>query len=302
MAFARSDLADLAAFVAIARHRNFRQAGVELGVSASALSHALKGLEERLGVKLLNRTNRSVTLTAAGEDLLRTLGDPLAAVLAAEDVLNRHRDSPRGRVRVNVPDMVAEHLLAPVLPEFQRRWPEIELDIYVDNRLLDVFDEGFDAGVRFGGTVPDDMIAQRLSAEVGWTIAGSPAYLAQHGVPFHPHDLAGHRCLQVRLGDDRTYRWEFEREAESLALAVPGTITHNNAAFATAMALRGAGLVYLPTASVAPHLASGALRAVLSDWVSPGPALHIYYPGRRNLPLGLRLLIDLIREMRPLGF
>jgi DNA-binding transcriptional LysR family regulator len=142
-----------------------------------------------------------------------------------------------------------------------------------------VFDEGFDAGVRFGGTVPDDMIAQRLSAEVGWTIAGSPAYLAQHGVPFHPHDLAGHRCLQVRLGDDRTYRWEFEREAESLALAVPGTITHNNAAFATAMALRGAGLVYLPTASVAPIWPAAPCRPCSPTGSAPARRCTSIIPG-----------------------
>lgn len=302
MAFTRSDLADLAAFLAIARHRSFRQAGLELGVSASALSHALKGLEERLGVKLVNRTNRSVTPSAAGEDLLAALGAPFAAVLAAEDVLNRHRDAPRGRVRINVPDVVADLLLAPVLPEFTRRWPEIELEIYIDNRLLDVFDEGFDAGIRFGGTVPDDMIAQRISADLAWAVAGSPAYIAQYGLPTHPRDLAGHCCLQIRLGDDRTYRWEFEQGDQSIAMAVPGAITHNSTSFAVGMALRGAGLIYVPAASVEPLLNNGALQQVLADWVSDGPALHIYYPGRRNLPLGLRLLIELIRELRPLGF
>ena len=302
MAFARTDLADLAAFLAIARHRNFRQAGLELGVSASALSQALKGLEERLGVRLVNRTNRSVTLSAAGEDLLKELGAPFAAVLGAEDVLNRHRDAPRGRIRINVPDVAADLVLAPVLPEFTRRWPEIELDIHVDNRLLDVFDEGFDAGIRFGGTVPDDMIAQRLSADVAWAIAGSPGYFARHGVPLHPRDLAEHRCLQVRLGDDRPYRWEFDRGEESFTLATPGPITHNSTPFALAMARRGAGLVYVPAASLAQDLAQGTLQQVLEGWISPGPSLHIYYPGRRNLPVGLRLLVELIREMRPLGF
>jgi len=302
MAFARTDLADLAAFLAIARHRNFRQAGLELGVSASALSHALKGLEERLGVRLVNRTNRSVTPSAAGEDLLAELGDAFDAVLRAEDVLNRHRDAPRGRIRINVPDVAADMLLAPVLPEFTRRWPDIELDICVENRLLDVFDDGFDAGIRFGGTVPDDMIAQRLSAEMDWGVVASPDYLAIHGVPQHPHDLANHRCLQVRLGDDRIYRWEFERGDESLALAVPGAITHNSGSLAFGLARRGAGLAYAPLASVADDLAAGRLVTVLEEWVSPGPAMHIYYPGRRNLPVGLRLLVELIREMRPLGF
>jgi DNA-binding transcriptional LysR family regulator len=302
MAFNRTDLADLAAFLAIARHRNFRQAGLALGVSASALSHALKGLEERMGVRLVNRTNRSVTLSAAGEDLQAALEEPFAAVLAAEDVLNRYRDVPRGRIRINVPDVAAQLLLAPVLPEFNRRWPDIELDISVDNRLLDVFDDGFDAGIRFGGTVPDDMIAQRLSADVEWVVAASPSYLAEHGVPQHPHDLAGHRCLQVRLGDDRIYRWEFERGGEVITLAVPGSITHNSGGLAISLALGGAGLVYTAKASVADDLATGRLRSVMEEWIVSGPALHLYYPGRRHLPLGLRLLVDLIREKRPLGF
>ncbi|RVU04142.1 LysR family transcriptional regulator [Novosphingobium umbonatum] len=302
MAFNRTDLADLAAFLAIARHRNFRQAGLALGVSASALSHALKGLEERMGVRLVNRTNRSVTLSAAGEDLQAALEEPFAAVLGAEDVLNRYRDVPRGRIRINVPDVAAQWLLAPVLPEFNRRWPDIELDISVDNRLLDVFDDGFDAGIRFGGTVPDDMIAQRLSADVEWVVAASPSYLAEHGVPEHPHDLARHRCLQVRLGDDRIYRWEFERGGEVITLAVPGSITHNSGGLAISLALGGAGLVYTAKASVADDLAAGRLQSVLEDWIASGPALHLYYPGRRHLPLGLRLLVDLIREKRPLGF
>ncbi|WP_226015964.1 LysR family transcriptional regulator [Novosphingobium sp. FKTRR1] len=302
MAFARTDLADLGVFLTIARHRNFRQAGVELGVSASALSHALKGLEERLGVKLLNRTNRSVTLTAAGEDLFGQISQPFADLLAAESVLNHHRVQPRGRIRLNVPEVAADMLLAPVLPAFIQRWPEIALDICVEDRLLDVFDGGYDAGIRFGGTVPDDMIAQRLSAEIPWAVAASPAYLAQAGVPMHPADLAAHRCLQIRLGDDRIYRWEFDRGDEHLALAVPGAITHNSATLARRLALQGVGLVYAPLASLGAELGSGTLQRVLEDWVSPGPALHIYYPGRRNLPVGLRLLVDLIREMQPLGF
>lgn len=302
MSFARTDLADLAVFLAIARHRNFRQAGLELGVSASALSHALKGLEARLNVRLVNRTNRSVTLSAAGEDLLAVLRDPFDAVLRAEDVLNQHRDAPRGRIRLNVPEVAADMLLAPVLPEFVRRWPDIELDICVENRMLDVFDGGYDAGIRFGGTVPDDMTVQRLSAEIPWCVAGSPAYLAEHGEPEHPQDLARHQCLQFRLGDNTMYRWEFDRGEESLAIAVPGTIIHNAAPFARSLARRGLGLIYAPEASLAEDLAAGTLKQVLAEWVSPGPALHVYYPGRRNLPLGLKLLIDLIREMRPMGF
>lgn len=302
MPFRRSDLADLSYFLAIARHRNFRKAATELGVSASALSHSLRGLEERLKVRLVNRTNRSVTLTAAGEDLHGAIHDPFAAIHEAEDLLNLHRDAPTGRLRINVPDEAATRLLAPVIPEFVARYPDVELEICVDNTMVDVIEGGFDAGIRFGGTVPEDMIAQRLSADFRWVIAGSPAYFEQFGEPEHPRDLMSHhRCLRMRLGNGRMYHWDFEKGDEVLALDVPGPITLDNGSICRMLALDGLGLMYAAEPSIAPLVEQGLLRVTLDDWASPGPGYFIYYSSRRQVPRGLRLLVDLIREMKPLG-
>lgn len=297
----RTDLADFNSFLAIARHRSFRRAGLEMSVSASALSHALKGLEERLGVRLLNRTNRSITLTAAGEALFNAIDAPFAAIGAATEALNRYREEPVGRIRLNVLQHASILLLAPVLPVFVDRYPEIEVDVQVSNHLIDVVESGADAGIRYGGTVPEDMVAQRLSADVQWLVVGSPAYLDRYGTPAHPQDLMRHRCHRIRLGDDRIYPWDFERDGEALAIDVPGPVTIDDTPFVMALAINGTGLAYLPEPYVAEPIRDGRLRAVLEDWSTPGPGFHIYYPGRRQVPTGLRLLIDLIRELRPLG-
>jgi DNA-binding transcriptional LysR family regulator len=297
----RTDLADFSYFLAIAKHRSFRRAGLEVGVSASALSHALKGLETRIGVRLLNRTNRSVTLTAAGEELFAVINAPFDAIGSAAEMLNRYRDEPAGRIRLNVLEHAATLLLAPVLPVFVERYPDIKLDISVSNLMVDVVAAGADAGIRYGGTVPEDMIAQRLSSDIRWVVVGAPEYLARFGVPQHPRDLLQHRCLRIRLGDESIYSWEFEKGQESLALDVPGAITFDGTQFALDLTTAGTALAYFPEPCVAPLIRRGELQLILEDWASPGPGFHIYYPGRRQLPTGLRLLIDLIREMRPLG-
>jgi DNA-binding transcriptional LysR family regulator len=301
MQISRSDLADFSYFLAIAKRRSFRRAALELGVSASALSHSLKGLEGRLGVRLLNRTTRSVTLTAAGEDLLAAIEAPFEAIGSAVDALNRHRAEPAGRIRLNVLEHASTLLLAPVLPAFVDRYPDIEIDVVVSNHLVDVIAEGADAGIRYGGTVPEDMIAQRLSSEIRWVVVGAPDYLERFGVPEHPRDLLAHRCLRIRLGDERLYPWELEKDGEALAIDVPGAITIDATQFALSLATDGAALGYFPEPCVAPLIARGDLRVVLADWAPLGPGFHIYYSGRRQLPTGLRLLIDLIREMHPLG-
>ena len=300
----RTDLADLGTFLAIARHRSFRRAGLELGVSASALSHALKAMEARLGVRLVNRTSRSVTLTAAGEELLASLDAPFTAIGSALDGLNRHREpgSAAGRIRLNVLEHASTLLLAPVLPVFGARYPQVEIEIRVSNDLLDVVEAGADAGIRYGGTVPQDMVAQRLSADLRWVVVGAPGYLDAHGAPGHPRDLSAHRCLRIRLGDESLYRWEFEQAGESLALDVPGAVTLDSTQFALVLAAAGGGLAYLPEPCVMPMVARGELRIVLADWAPMGNGFHIYYPGRRQLPTGLRLLIDVIREVQPLGW
>jgi DNA-binding transcriptional LysR family regulator len=301
MQLSRTDLADFSYFLAIARHRSFRRAGLELGVSASALSHSLKGLETRLGVRLLNRTNRSVTLTAAGEELLAGIDAPFDAIGSAVEGLNRYRAEPMGKIRLNVLEHASSLLLGPVMPIFVERYPDIEVEVTVANQLVDVTARGADAGIRYGGTVPEDMIAQALSSNIRWVVVGAPAYLSRFGMPEHPYDLRDHRCLRIRLGDDSVYRWEFEKDGEELAVDVPGAITLDDTNFALDLVTGGAGLAYLPEPCAAPLIASGAMRMVLSDWAPTGAGFHIYYSGRRQLPTGLRLLIDLIRELQPLG-
>jgi len=301
MQFSRSDLADFYYFLAIARHRSFRRASLELGISSSALSHALKGLETRIGVRLLNRTNRSVTLSAAGEAFRASIEEHLNAVDRAVDVLNQFRDVPAGRIRLNVPEDGAVHLLGAVLPVFLERYPDIQLDIGVSNRMIDVIEEGYDAGIRYGGTVPEDMIVQRLSAPIRWVVVGSPGYLEKHGRPETPSDLSGHQCLQIKLGNDRIYKWEFDRGDETISIAAPGAVTTDNSDFSRTLARNGAALIYAAEPAVAADVAAGKLEEVLSDWSSMGEEFYIYYSSRRQLPHGLRLLIELIREMQPLG-
>ncbi|WP_066726205.1 LysR family transcriptional regulator [Sphingomonas pituitosa] len=301
MKLGRSDLADFVYFLAIARHRSFRRAGLEVGVTPSAISHALKGLEERMGVRLVNRTNRSVTLSAAGEQLQAALCGPFDAIGEAVDDLNRFREVPSGRIRLNVTMDAAALLIAPVMGEMAERYPKLEIDIVATNRMVDITSEGFDAGIRHGGTVPEDMIAQRLSADIRWAVAAAPAYLDRFGIPQHPDDLQHHRCLGVRLGDDRVYRWEFKGPEGEFDIAVPSHITADDSRTMMAMAIAGAGLTYGNTSAMERDLRAGLLRTVLDDWAIDGPGYHIYYSSRRQVPTGLKLLIELIRELRPLG-
>ncbi len=300
MQLSRTDLADFSYFVAIARHNSFRRAALEMGVTTSALSHAITALEGRRGVRLLNRTTRSVTLTAAGEALYAMIEGPLDTIGQAAENLNRFRDAPAGRVRINVLGDAVSLLLEPVMPIFVERYPEVEVDISVTNRLIDVIAGGFDAGIRYGDTVPEDMIAQRLSPDFRWIAAASPAYLERFGTPTTPQDLQNHRCVRIRLGNDQVYQWEFERGEEALALAMPGPLTVDESHAAIGFGLNGIGIIYGAEPVIRPHLDSGALKLVLGDWASTGSGFHIYYSGRRQLPTGLRLLIDLIREIGPL--
>lgn len=297
----RTDLADFSHFLAIAKHRNFRRAAQEQGVSASALSHSLKGLETRLGVRLFNRTNRSVTLTAAGEELYTDISGPFDAIGQAVEALNRFRAEPAGRIRLNVMEDASSLMLVPILPLFFERYPDIEVEVSVSNHMLDVIGEGFDAGIRYGGTVPDDMISRRLSADIRWVVVGAPAYFARHSVPEQPRDLLAHRCVKIRLGNGDLYPWELESAGSEMALNVPGPVTIDSTHLALSMAAQGVALAYLPEPTVLPLVERGELRIVLDDWAPVGPGFHLYYSGRHQLPVGLRLLIDLIHEVRPLG-
>ncbi|MEB2869479.1 LysR family transcriptional regulator [Pseudomonas rhizosphaerae] len=301
MQLSRANLADIIYFLAIAKHQSFSRASVEVGISASALSHAMKGLEARLGVRLLNRTTRSVTLTAAGEELQGLVSHPLTDISNALETLNRLRDEPAGRIRLNVLSDGANLLLCPVLPVFVERYPDIEVDLTVTNRMIDVIGEGHDAGIRFGGTVPSDMIAQRLSPDVRWSVVGTPGYLERFGVPTHPEQLKEHRCLKIRLGNARLYDWEFVKDGQKLEVQVPGAITIDETRVGVALVTRGAGLMYVPERVIARYIEDGTVQEVLKDWAHTDPGFHIYYSSFRQVPVGLRLLIDLIRELEPMG-
>lgn len=301
MQLSRANLADIIYFLAIAKHQSFSRASVDVGISASALSHAMKGLEARLGVRLLNRTTRSVTLTAAGEELQGLVSDPLTDISNALETLNRLRDEPTGRIRLNVLSDGAKLLLGPVLPVFVERYPDIEVDLTVTNRMIDVIGEGHDAGIRFGGTVPSDMIAQRLSPDVRWSVVGTPGYLERFGVPTHPEQLKEHRCLKIRLGNARLYDWEFVKDGQKLEVQVPGAVTIDETRIGVALVTRGAGLMYVPERVIARYIEDGTVQEVLKDWAHTDPGFHIYYSSFRQVPVGLRLLIDLIRELEPMG-
>lgn len=300
MQLSRTDLSDFLYFLSIARHRSFRRAALELGVTASALSHAITALEGRRGVRLLNRTTRSVTLTAAGEELRAAIERPLEEVSVAAENLNRFRDAPAGRVRINVLEDAVPLLLKPTLPIFVERYPQVEVDISVSNRLIDVIAGGFDAGIRYGGTVPEDMIAQRLSGDIRWVAAASPAYLDRFGAPATPEDLHAHRCVRIRLGNEQIYEWEFERGDQVIAVAAPGPITVDGSHAAVALGLQGVGVIFGAEPVLRPHFQSGALQLLLSDWSTMGSGFHAYYSGRRQVPTALRLLIELIAELDPL--
>ena len=301
MQFRRSDFADLSYFLEIAKHRNFRRAGLELGISASALSHALRGLEERIGVRLLNRTSRSVTLTAAGEELRAAILEPFEEIGQAMEVLNRFRDAPAGRIRLSVPTEAADFVVGPVLPAFLERYPDVEIEISVSNHMIDVIESGFDGGIRYGGTVPEDMIAQRLAPDFRWVVVAAPAYLERFGAPAHPNELQNHRGVRIRIGDERVYRWEFERGDEQIAVDVPGALLIDQGHVALPVVKQGAALMYVPDFMVAQSVKDGVLTTVLDDWAAAGPGFHIYYSSRRQVPAGLRLFVELVREMRPLG-
>ena len=301
MQLSRNNLADFIYFLAVARHLSFSKAGPAVGISPSALSHAIKALETRLGVRLLNRTTRNVTLTAAGEELYELISKPIAQIDQAVEVLNRYRDQPTGKLRLNVFSDAALLILAPVLSEYGRRFPEIEVEMCNSNAMLDLVEGGFDAGIRYGANVPEGMVAHRVSPDIRWVVVGSPAYLEEHGAPDHPHDLVSHRCLRFKIGSGRVYEWEFEKDGDELTVSVPGSIIIDESRVAIAMASQGAGLAYLCQPIIEPLIKSGELQYVLHDWASFGPGFYIYYSSFRQQSSALRLLINLIREVSPLG-
>lgn len=292
----RTDFADLEAFIAIARTGGFRKAAALRGVSGSALSHAMRGLETRLGVRLFHRTSRSVSLTAAGEMLLADLEPHFHGIQQSIDRLDRFRQGPTGRVRVTALRDAATLLLARKMPSFSERYPDIEVEIVVDDRFVDMVAEGFDAGIRYGGTVPDGMIASRLTPELEWVVVGAPSYLAEHGRPKTPEDLMAHRCIRIRTGTERIYRWELGNGDDAVTLDVPGQLMLGDSELSINMAVSGAGLFYCLKDRVADKLAEGSLEVVLPKWSSMGPGFHAYYVSHRQVPSALRTFLDHLKS------
>jgi DNA-binding transcriptional LysR family regulator len=291
-------LIELDAVVAVARHRNFRAAALELGVSRSALSHAVAALEERLGVRLFNRTTRSVSPTETGEQFVASVAPALGHIRGAIEAANNRRTTPAGTLRINTGARAARQMMTPIILEYLRRYPEMKVEIITEGRLVDIIVDGFDAGVRPANRVPQDMIAIPIGPDQRFAVVGSPAYLEERGKPRTPRDLLVHRCIRSRLPGGSIYRWEFNRHEEAVAIDVDGPLTLDEPALMLEAVRAGVGLAYLIEWNVAADLADGRLVRVLEDWTPTFPGLCLYYPGRRHLPARLRALVDLIQELR----
>jgi DNA-binding transcriptional LysR family regulator len=298
----RAGLSDLSAFVAVATHRSFSRAAAELGLSPSALSHTVRSLEERLDLRLLNRTTRSVAPTEAGERLLERLRPALRDIDDALEDANAFRDKPVGRLRLNVPRSAALLALAPVMTQFIKAYPQMRLEITTEDRLVDIVAGGYDAGVRFGESVERDMVAVRIGPDLRLAVVGAPAYFQKHPKPRKPHDLQDHACIRFRLPSGSLYRWEFEKQGEPLEVEVAGPLTLSDQELMVQAALDGAGLAMVLENHARAHLKARRLVRVLSDWCPPFPGYFLYYPSRRQVPAGLRAFIDMMRqELRKKG-
>jgi len=294
----RASLAELDAVVAVSRRGNFRAAALELGMSSSALSHAVAGLEARLGVRLFNRTTRSVSLSAAGEQFVAQVAPALLEIRGAMDAVNVHRDTPAGTLRINTSVGAARMILTPLILEYLRRYPEMKVDLVTEGRLIDIVVDGYDAGIRIQEAVPRDMIAIPIGGPVRSIVVGSPAYFEGRTRPQTPGDLMGHQCIRARMASGAIYRWEFERRGEEMEIDVPGVLALDETTLMLEAVRAGVGLGYLSEWAVAGDVADGTLLQVLDDWTPAYPGLALYYPGRRHVPAGLRAFIDLIRSTR----
>ncbi|MBZ9799329.1 LysR family transcriptional regulator [Mesorhizobium sp. ES1-4] len=292
----RDNLNELTAFLAVARERSFTRAAAKLGVSQSALSHTVRALEERLGVRLLTRTTRSVSPTEAGERLARTVGPRLDEIEMELAALSALREKPAGTIRITAGEHSADTILWPALAKFLPDYPDIRIEIIVDYGLTDIVAERYDAGVRLGEQVAQDMIAVRISPDMRMAVVGSPAYFASRPKPRAPQDLTAHNCINLRLPTyGGLYAWEFEKAGRELKVRVEGQLIFNTTGLRMNAVLAGLGLAYLPEDEVTAHLADGRLVRVLADWCPPFPGYHLYYPSRRQATPAFSLLVDALR-------
>lgn len=293
----RDELGDLAAFLAVAEEKSFTRAAVRLGTSQSALSQVVRRLEERLGVRLLTRTTRNVSPTEAGAQLAETLRPAFDEIDARLGRLNELREKPAGTIRVTSGKHAADVLLFPVVKALLGDYPDLTIEISVDQKLVDLVAQRYDAGIRLGEQVEKDMIAVRISPDVRMAVVGSPAYFEAHPIPETPYDLTGHRCINLRLPTvGGLYAWEFEKDGRPLNVRVAGRFICDDAEMVLKGAIEGLGLACLPDFRFTDAVADGKLIRVLEDWCPPFPGYHLNYPSRRQISPGLRHLIDALRH------
>jgi DNA-binding transcriptional LysR family regulator len=292
----RDGLKDLDAVIAISRRGSFRAAALDLGVSTTALSNAINKFEASLGVRLFNRTTRSVSLTDTGRMFVEQVGPALQDIHAAIETARSQQATPSGTLRINAFAMAAREILAPLVLEFLRRYPQVHVDLVTEGRLIDIVADGFDLGVRVADLVPSDMIAVSLGRPQRYAVVGAPSYIERHGRPLVPPDLLNHRCIRARLPNGALLRWQFEKAGRSIQIDVNGPITLDEASLVRTAALDGIGLGFFMEQDVAADIAAGRLVRVLDDWTPPFAGLCLYYPGRRNPSAALKAFIGLARE------
>ncbi|MET0290175.1 MAG: LysR family transcriptional regulator [Pseudoxanthomonas sp.] len=286
----------LAMFALVARERSFTRAAAQLGMSQPALSRSMRQLEERLGVRLLSRTTRSVSPTEAGEQLLGVVGPRFEEIDTELAQLNAYRDKPAGRIRITAGEHAAITIMQPVLGKLLPDHPDLNIEVIVDYGLTDIVAEGYDAGIRMGEQVAKDMIAVRVGPELRMAVVGSPEYFRRHPKPKSPHDLPQHNCITIRLPTHGgIFAWEFEKKGQELKVRVEGQLVFNNIAMRRAAALEGLGLAYMPEDLVRAHVKAGTLVQVLTDWCPSFPGYHLYYPSRRQSSPAFTVLRDALR-------
>lgn len=290
-----TDLSELAAFEAVARHRSFRKASEERGVTASAISHAVSNLEARVGIRLLNRTTRSVSLTDAGAMLLAQLSPAFGDIASALDGLNQYRETPFGKVRINAPSSIAPFVLGPVMARLIRENPNLQLEIVATDRLEDIVEGGFDAGIRLGESLRDGMTAVRINPRLRFAVVGSPAYFANRPVPQTPVDLKEHICIRNVYPSGTPYAWSFGRDAETVDFEPSGPLTLHDHELMIEAALSGIALAYVWENRAEPFLRDGRLVRCLEPWCPPEDWLYLYYPTRKYMSAGLRAVIEAMR-------
>jgi DNA-binding transcriptional LysR family regulator len=292
----RGSLNDLLAFLAVGQERSFTRAAAKLGVSQSALSHTIRGLEERLGLRLLTRTTRSVAPTEAGERLLHTIGPRFEEIESELAALSEFREKPAGTIRITATDYAVETILWPRLTRFLRRYPDVKVEIIIDYGLTDIVAERFDAGIRSGEQIAKDMIAVPIGPDMRSAVVGAPSYFAGRPEPKRPQELIGHNCINLRLPTrGGLYAWEFEKDGRELKVHVEGQLVFNGTLQMLNAALAGFGLAFVPEDVAAPHLAKGHLTRVLEEWCPPYSGYHLYYPSRRQPTPAFSLLVDALR-------